>query len=109
MVKRTKILVVDSDLDSLSRIYLALAHRNYKTEVSDRQEEIRERSRRLKPVVIILGKKEYLSEKDNLKVPVIVLVDRDDNREFHLGDDCRLLEKPVKLDQLFRTMDELVI
>ena len=89
---RIKILVVHHDLDTLSKIYLALVHRNYKTEASDKVEEIEERIKRLKPALIILGKKEWLSLKDILKMRVIII-----------------LEKPFQMEVLIRTIEEQVI
>jgi DNA-binding response OmpR family regulator len=46
MSKRTRILVVDSDLHALSKIYLSLIHKNYKVEASDDAQEIMARTER---------------------------------------------------------------
>jgi hypothetical protein len=108
MATRTKILVVDHDLATLSRIYLALVHRNYKTEASDKEEEIAERIKRLKPALVILGKKEYFAYRDKLKTPCIVLVDQEEPADFPTPEDVVLLKKPVQLDVLVHTIEELV-
>jgi len=108
MATRTKILVVDSDLDTLSRIYLALVHRNYKAEASDKEAEIPERIKRLKPSVVILGKKEYFTYKDKLKTPCIVLLDNDDTEVFSTPEDVIVLKKPVQLESLVQKIEELV-
>jgi DNA-binding response OmpR family regulator len=55
MSKRTRILVVDSDLHALSKIYLSLIHKNYKVEASDDAQEIMARTERFKPRLIILN------------------------------------------------------
>ena len=55
MANRAKILIVDSNLHSLSKIYLSLIHRNYKVEASDNAQEIMPRTERFKPRLIILN------------------------------------------------------
>lgn len=55
MSKSTRILVVDSDLHRLSKIYLSLIHKNYKVEASDDAQEIMQRTERFKPRLIILN------------------------------------------------------
>lgn len=108
MAIRTKVLVVDSDLDSLSRIYLALIHRNYKAEATDKGEEIAERIRRLKPSVIIFGMKEYAAFGRALKVPAILILDQpQDGMEW--TDEIVPLQKPFSIDALIRLIESLVI
>ena len=109
MANRTKVLVVDSNLDNLSRIYLALVHRNFKAEASDKAEEIVERLGRLKPALIILGKKEYISLKEKIRIPGIVLIDKGDANTIQLNDEFIAMENPVKIEALIRTIEELVI
>ena len=72
---REKILVVDEDLYSLSKTYLALIHRKFKAEACNNVEEIMSRLNRLKPSVIILGSKEYVKINVKLKIPAIVISD----------------------------------
>ena len=55
MSKSTRILVVDSDLHTISIIYLSLNHKNYKVEASDNALEIMTRAERFKPRLIILN------------------------------------------------------
>ena len=54
MSKKARILVVDSDLHTLSKIYLGLIHKNYKVEATDDANEIIPRTERFKPRLIIL-------------------------------------------------------
>ena len=54
MPKKARVLVVDSDLHTLSKIYLSLLHRDYKVEATDDAQEIAARTERFKPRVIIL-------------------------------------------------------
>jgi hypothetical protein len=107
MATRTKILVVDSDLDTLSRVYLALVHRNYKVEASDKQEEISERIKRLKPALLILGQEEYFFYQEKLKMPCIALMNLPEN-EIHVPEDTIVIRKPVVLDQLIAKIEEIV-
>jgi len=109
MANRTKILVVDSDLDSLSRIYLALVHRNYKAEASDQQQEISARIKRLKPAVVILGKNEFYSLQQDLKMPAIILMDKEEVTGFPGREDLVAMEKHVQIERLIRTIETLVI
>jgi DNA-binding response OmpR family regulator len=55
MSKRARILVVDSDLHVLSKIYLSLIHKDYKVEATDDAQEIVARTERFKPRLIILS------------------------------------------------------
>jgi CheY-like chemotaxis protein len=54
MLKRTRVLVVDSDLHNLSRIYLSLIHKGYKVEASEDGLEIIQRIERFKPSIMII-------------------------------------------------------
>lgn len=54
MPKKARVLVVDSDLHTLSKIYLSLIHRNYKVEATDNAQEIVARVDRFKPRLVIL-------------------------------------------------------
>ncbi|HWJ90163.1 MAG TPA: hypothetical protein VNR87_03585 [Flavisolibacter sp.] len=109
MTARTKILVVDSDLDSLSRVYLALVHRKYKVEATDKFEETAERVKRLKPAVVILGKNEFFSLDKELKVPVILLLEKDELTTIATHDELKIMEKHAPIDMLIRSIEELVI
>ena len=95
MATRTKVLVVDHDLDTLSKIYLTLVHRNYKAEASDKAEEISERLKRFKPSLLILGKVEYSQVRDTLKIPAIVVVEKEEMLSLQTDSDVILLEKTV--------------
>lgn len=55
MSQKPKVLVVDSDLHTLSKIYLSLIHKDYKVEATNEAQEIVARVERFKPRVIILN------------------------------------------------------
>ena len=85
MSKRTRILVVDSDLHTLSKIYLSLIHKNYKVEASNDAQEIMARTERFKPHLIILHSAtknltpaicKDLSKK---RIQVLVIADREED------------------------------
>lgn len=104
---REKILVIDHDLDSLSRVYLALIHRKFKTEACNNPEEIAARMKRFRPDVIILNLKDFITISKKLKIPAIVLFENSDTvTELNYGDIP--LKKPVQIDELIRAVEKLV-
>lgn len=103
---RERILVVDTDLDHLSRIYLSLIHRNYRTEASNRPEEIKERIKRFRPSLIILNNEEYDHIKESLKIPAIVVGDTRFSGTLNDGDS--FFKKPVQLESMLRKVDEIL-
>jgi CheY-like chemotaxis protein len=105
---REKILVVDHDLDNLSRIYLALIHRGFKMEACDNPEEINERLKRFKPAVIVLNVKEYERIMDRLKIPAVVLIEIQATSGVPLNDGDVLLRKPVSSDALVKVVEKLI-
>lgn len=107
MAIRQKILVVYRDLTALSRIYLALLHRNYKVEATNDTGEIVERSKRLKPAVTILGEQEFLDARQDLKTPAIVLVDAEQPSSTVFPDDVIVLEKNSQVEKLVSAIDHL--
>ncbi|MFL5811628.1 MAG: hypothetical protein ACJ749_19040 [Flavisolibacter sp.] len=109
MAARTKILVVDSDIDSLSRVYLALVQRKYKVEATDNHAETIERVKRLKPSVVILGKNEFFSLDKELKVPAILLMEKEDVASVTPHDELIVMDKHASIESLIRTIEELVI
>ena len=104
---REKILVVDSDLDSLSKIYLALIHRKFKVEACNNPEEFYDRMKRFKPAVVILNLDEYSIRSEKLKQPAVVLVENENHTiELNAGD--ILLTKPVPVDELIKAVEKLI-
>lgn len=106
---REKILIVDQDLDTLSRIYLGLIHRKFKAEACNNPQEIPERLKRFKPAVIVLNLKEYHSVSEKLKIPAIVLIEKDNEPvRIPLNDGDIQLIKPVAIDALIKAVEKLV-
>jgi len=105
---REKILVVDADLDTLSRIYLALIHRRFKTEACNDPLEIPERLKKFKPAIIVLGLKEYGIINQKLKIPAIVLGEKDGHSGIELNYGDIHLKKPVHAEQLIKAVEMLV-
>ena len=103
---REKILVIDHDLDVLSRIYLALIHRKFRTEACNTPEEIAARIKRFRPEVIILDLKNYNAISSKLKIPAIVLLENGGPTELNYGDIP--LKKPVHVDELIKAVERLV-
>lgn len=105
---REKILVVDPDLDNLSRIYLALVHRRFKAEACNNPQELSERIKRFKPVVLVVGAKVYDRISERLKIPAVVLTEKDCQSEIQLNYGDIHLRKPVSADQLIKAVEKLV-
>ena len=105
---REKILVVDSDLDSLSKIYLALIHRKFKVEACNNPEEFLDRMKRFKPSIVILNTPEYNIHSKKLKIPAIVSVERKSTSTFQLNDGDTALIKPVSVDELIEAVEKLI-
>lgn len=104
---REKILVIDHDLDVLSRIYLALIHRKFKTEACNNPEEIAARIKRFRPEVIILDLINYNAISSKLKIPAIVLFENGGaGTELNYGDIP--LKKPVHVEELIKAVEKLV-
>ncbi|MFL5771843.1 MAG: hypothetical protein ACJ75F_01715 [Flavisolibacter sp.] len=108
MPSRIKVLVVVSDLAALSRVYLALLHKNYRTEATDKSEGITERIKRMKPSVIVLGMKEYQTIKNVLKIPAVLLVDPEEEINFLPGDIIPV-QKPFTIQTLIRSVESRII
>ncbi len=105
---REKILVVNHNLDFLSRIYLALIHRKFKVEACNNPEEITERLKRFKPSVIILDLKEYNVVGKKLKIPAIIIVEKEEISAVHLNGWNTQLKKPVQVDELVKAVEKFV-
>ena len=106
---RTKILVVDNDHATLSRIYLALVHRNYKVEASDNPQEITERIKRFRPALLIIGENEYASLNLKFKIPCILLVAKVNRVPTVDGEEIYQIENPVQIDALVKKIEEVVV
>lgn len=107
LMAREKILVVDQDMDALSKMYLALIHRKFKTEACNNSEEIAARLKRFRPSVIILRFEDYNLISNKLKIPAIVLFENGDPvAGLNYGDIP--LRKPVHVDELINTVEKLV-
>jgi DNA-binding response OmpR family regulator len=104
---REKILVIDPDLDSLSRIYLALVHRKFKAEACNNSEEIPHRLKRFKPAAIILNLIDYRPISNKLKIPAIVLIENGDAGPALNYGDLPLI-KPVQIDELVKAVEMIV-
>lgn len=102
-----KILVMDTDIDNLSRIYLSLLHRKYKVEVTDKAQEILERIKRFKPALVILCEEDYHSVKTKLRTTTIVLTPKNSATQLNYGD--LKLEKPFSMHDLVKLVEEWTI
>lgn len=108
MAAKTRILIIEPDIDLLSKIYLTLLHKNYRAEVSTKPEDLAERIKKFKPSVIVIGYDQYITSKFKFKTPLVVMAEKG---QLHVapGDDIIVLETPVQLDQLAPSIARLVV
>jgi len=107
MANKIKVLVVNNDLNLLSKIYLTLLHRNYKVEASDKTEEISERLKRFKPAVLVAGVNEYQFIMDKLKIPVVVI--GADATGIVASEDVIHLLLPFHAEELVKAIEKLTV
>lgn len=105
---REKILVVDSDLDSLSKIYLALIHRKFKVEACNNPQEFLDRLKRFKPSIVVLSLDEYSVHSKKLRPFAIVVANKDSRTQIELNQGDILLTKPVAVEELIKAVERLV-
>jgi len=104
---REKILVIDQDINSLSKIYLALIHRKFKAEACDNPEEIFARLKRFKPSVLILHLKQYEEISKKLNIPSVVIFEKEGTiTQLNYGDIP--LRKPVSTEVLMKAVEDLI-
>jgi hypothetical protein len=108
MIGKTKILVVDPDIDSLSKIYLKLLHRNLPWSMQ-LPNEIDQRLKRLKPSIVIIHHELYWEIEKKLKMPVIVLYDQQSSISIREQADLKILRKPVPAAELLIAVKSLTV
>jgi DNA-binding response OmpR family regulator len=106
---RTRVLVADSDLDTLSKVYLALLHRNYKAEACNRYDELPARIRRMKPAVLIMDLPAYQLYGEKMKTPQIILLEKQAAPFIATDGATLVLFKPFSMEQLMRHVQQLVV
>ena len=109
MLSRTKILVVDQDIHSLSKIYLNLLHRNYKVEVSDSGDELPALLKKLKPSILIIHHEFYRLVEKKLKIPAIILTEQYTELKIREQGDVKILNKPIQTDHLLTVVKSLEV
>ncbi len=103
---RTRIALIGSDLDAMTRIYLGLKQRNYRVETTEVPVD-RTWLRKFRPDVLILEQSGYEAIGAEQKMPVIVYLDAD-AAAFQHPEGVFLLRKPVQLDELLALLDRIV-
>lgn len=104
---KIRVLVVLSDLDALSKIYLTMVHRNFKAEACNNAAEYPERVKRLKPAVVILDLAAYELNKEKIKTPTIVLAAP--SAAIPEDGETILISPPYHMDKLVQTVKQLVV
>jgi DNA-binding response OmpR family regulator len=104
MAVKIRILLADDDMDSLSKLYLKLLHKQFKTEATDRFEEIDSRISRFRPHLLLINRKmipghpdEYSKKlKTSMKVNTILMTEPGDRSDYL----SYALTRPVDIDRL---------
>lgn len=86
-----------------------LVHRNYKAEACNKADEVTERIKRMKPSVVILDHAAYQLNKNKIRIPAIVLVEKNEPHSVDEDGETIVLSKPLHLDQLIHTVEKLVV
>lgn len=114
MPKKVKILIADSDLDLLSKLYLTLLHKGYRIEATNEPEEIISRMERYKPNLLILNDmmdgltKTILYDLYKKKTAVLLITEsKDPDSEFRFRK-MEHLRKPFDMMQLENKIKELI-
>ena len=114
MPKRIKVLIADSDLDALSKIYLSLIHKAYMVEATDNGDEITARIERFKPHIVILSTStknitdEVHKKLKQKKLPVILLVDNLPITSESILRKIEIIKKPVDLNSIDSKIKEML-
>ena len=108
MAAKTRILIVEPDIDLLSKIYLTLVHKNYRAEAITKAEELGDRIKKFKPAVVVIGYDNYAASKLKIRTPLVVMAARGQLYAAP-GDDIIVLETPLQLDKLAPTIEKLVV
>lgn len=112
MAKKTKILVVDSDLHALSRLYLSLLHKNYGVEAANEVGEVRQRIERFKPKLLIIHAAlaeldatlyDWLSKR---RLQVFILADGEPAARALPGSSFRVFPAAIDLNELEQQIRE---
>src|SRR5687767_9021924 len=102
MAKKTKILIVDEDMTSLSKMYLGILQRNYDVEASINIDEIIQRMERFEPEVLIVSQELFSANtriftiiRKRFQLPVIITTNRDRPYSPSDFDVQGIIEKPI--------------
>jgi len=110
MREKTKVLVIEEDIGSLTRLYLGLSQAGFNVEVSDNMNEILQRVNRFKPQVILVNyaltvNKENFTSIINNKASIIILylTDIDQPQEENI----QMIKKTFKLNEVVEKIKKL--
>jgi CheY-like chemotaxis protein len=111
-MKNLRILIIDTDLFALSKTYFGLIHLEHVVEACNNLQEVKERVERFQPGLVLVGNTgngNFASLCHYLKLQGVHLLLLGTRPEQDLGalPVDGVLEKPVDLDLLRRTISEL--
>jgi len=109
---KSRVLVIDEDIDSLKKLYIGLLQLQFDVEASDQVNEIIQRINRFKPAVVVMAQ-EFVDNEPNLyknikqiyHLPIIRLVqslDKGSGEEDFVSKPVRINEIAEKIRQVTR-------
>jgi ActR/RegA family two-component response regulator len=76
MLKRTRVLIVEDEIASISRLYIGLLRMDFTVEVCDNPSELQQRLARFKPQIVVISQKLHQTSpgtREKFSIPVIQL------------------------------------
>jgi DNA-binding NtrC family response regulator len=106
---KTRILVVDEDIDSLKKLYIGLLQLQFDVEASDQIDEIIQRINRFKPSVIIIGQ-EFVDREHNIYRNIKYIYNLAIIRLVHqpeIAEQQDFAVKPVRINEIAEMIRQL--
>lgn len=109
MAIKMKVLILDGDIHTLSKVYLALVHRSYKAEAFDNPGQLEARMKKFKPGLLIISREALNEVTVKLKLPMIVIEPEGVNSSSNVDGDVFYIGRPVSADQLMKMVSALTV
>lgn len=119
MEVKPKILVVEDDMETLSKVYIELLYKDFRVEATNDNEELLSRFDRFRPDLLIISRNiqgfdpvkicEHI--KNRHAVPVILLTEHKDSHNTRL-DGCEaegIITRPVDLKEMLEKIHMLLL
>ena len=119
MEEKAKILVVEDDMETLSKVYIELLYKDFRVEATNDSEELLSRFDRFRPDLLIISRNlrgfDPVKICDHIKkknaVPVILLSGEEDKHNTRLNG-CEvegIISRPVDLKEMLEKINALLL